>query len=92
MGRGLRKLNLMSTRKPQGLDGVVGGEGNSSVNDGSLLADPTEAQIAVSEREQRRRIGLEWVWAMNVAQGNPSAEDYEAADRLLDELGVKTTR
>ena len=50
----------MSTRKPQYPDGVVGGEGNSSVDDGSLLAGPTEAEIAVTEREQRRRIGLEW--------------------------------
>lgn len=89
--RGLRKLNLMSARKLQDLDSVVGGEGNSS-DDGSLLAGPTEAQIAVTEQEQRRRMGIEWVRAMNVAPGNPSAEDYEAADRLLDELGVKTTR
>jgi hypothetical protein len=37
-------------------------------------------------------MGLEWVRAMNVAQGNPSAEDYDAADRLLDELGVKPAR
>jgi hypothetical protein len=82
----------MSTRKPQDPDGVVGGEGNSGVDDRSLLVGPTEAEIAVTEREQRRRMGLEWVRAMNVAQGKPSAEDYDAADRLLDELGVKPTR
>lgn len=68
---------------------------DDAVADGIALLEGRSASARVNEalrkaidREHRRIAALEWIRAMNAELGNPSAEDYEDADRLLDELGV----
>jgi Arc/MetJ-type ribon-helix-helix transcriptional regulator len=68
---------------------------DDAVADGIALLEGRSASARVNEalrkaidREHRRISALEWIRAMNAELGNPSAEDYEDADRLLDELGV----
>ncbi len=68
---------------------------DDAVADGIALLDGRSASARVNEalrqaisRQQRKSLAVEWVQAMNTDLGAPSPEDYEAADRLLDELGV----
>ncbi len=68
---------------------------DDAVADGIALLEGRSASARVNEalrkaidREHRRIAALEWIRAMNAELGNPSAEDYEDADRLLDELEV----
>ncbi len=68
---------------------------DDAVADGIALLEGRSASARVNEalrkaidREHRRIAALEWIRAMNAELGNPSAEDYEDADQLLDELGV----
>ena len=77
----------MSKRITVVLDDAVA-EGIALLVGRSASARVNEALRKAIERERHRSIGLEWVRAMNDELGPPSASDYEAADRLLDELGV----
>jgi Arc/MetJ-type ribon-helix-helix transcriptional regulator len=80
----------MSKRITVVLDDAVA-EGIALLDGRSASARVNEALRKAIDREQRRVAGLEWIRAMNAELGNPSAQDYEDADRLLDELGVPRT-
>jgi Arc/MetJ-type ribon-helix-helix transcriptional regulator len=76
----------MSKRITVVLDDEVA-EGIALLDGRSASARVNEALRLAIERERRRGMALQWVAAMNDELGQPSASDYDEADRLLDELG-----